>query len=84
EGIEPEIPAVFVELQIAARSLQVFVYARRAAHAPKRIDKLRRGPPKTCQRSAIVDVADDLTDFNVNQNAWISSMLLYKMGLFGI
>ncbi|OWV76671.1 hypothetical protein ATY76_01565 [Rhizobium sp. R339] len=39
---------------------------------------------KTCQRSAIVDVTADLTDFNVNQNAWISSMLLYKMGLFGI
>ncbi|AHF85063.1 membrane protein [Rhizobium leguminosarum bv. trifolii WSM1689] len=41
-------------------------------------------PAKTCQRSAIVDVAADLTDFNVNQNAWISSMLLYKMGFFGI
>ncbi|MGO6902478.1 DUF2333 family protein, partial [Rhizobium ruizarguesonis] len=40
--------------------------------------------PKTCQRSAIVDVAADLTDFDVNQNAWISSMLLYKMGFFGI
>ena len=40
--------------------------------------------PKTCQRSAIVDVAADLTDFNVNQNAWISSMLLYKMGFFGV
>jgi hypothetical protein len=40
--------------------------------------------PKTCQRSAIVDVAADLTDFNVNQNAWISSMVLYKMGFFGI
>ncbi|MBX4955424.1 DUF2333 family protein [Rhizobium lentis] len=42
------------------------------------------GPAKTCQRSAIVDVAADLTDFNVDQNAWISSMLLYKMGFFGI
>ncbi|PDS76445.1 DUF2333 family protein [Rhizobium sp. L43] len=39
---------------------------------------------KTCQRSAIVDVTADLTDFNVDQNAWISSMLLYKMGFFGI
>ncbi|TDW26807.1 hypothetical protein EV128_113138 [Rhizobium azibense] len=39
---------------------------------------------KTCQRSAIVDAAADLTDFNVNQNAWISSMLLYRLGLFGI
>lgn len=40
--------------------------------------------PKTCQTSAVVDVATDLTDFNVNQNAWISSMLLYKLGFFGI
>lgn len=39
--------------------------------------------PQACQRSAIVDVTADLTDFNVNQNAWISSMLLYKLGFFG-
>ena len=39
---------------------------------------------KTCGRSGIADVAADLTDFNVNQNAWISSMILYKLGLFGI
>ncbi|WEX86053.1 DUF2333 family protein [Sinorhizobium garamanticum] len=37
-----------------------------------------------CQTSAIVDVAADLIDFNVNQNAWISSMLHYKLGLFGL
>ncbi|MEZ0278923.1 DUF2333 family protein [Methyloceanibacter sp.] len=40
--------------------------------------------PQTCRRSVIVDVTRDLVDFNVNQNAWISSMLLYKLGLFGI
>jgi hypothetical protein len=40
--------------------------------------------PKACQTSAVVDVAADLTDFNVNQNAWISSMLLFKLGLFGM
>ncbi|WP_085025490.1 DUF2333 family protein [Ensifer aridi] len=37
-----------------------------------------------CQTSAIVDVAADLIDLNVNQNAWISSMLAYKLGLFGL
>ncbi|THK38167.1 DUF2333 family protein [Ensifer sp. MPMI2T] len=37
-----------------------------------------------CQTSAIVDIAADLIDFNVNQNSWISSMLLYKLGLFGL
>ena len=40
--------------------------------------------PKTCVRSAIVEVTADLIDYNVNQNAWISSMLLYKLGLFGL
>ena len=39
---------------------------------------------KTCGRSAVVDVAAHLTDFNVNQNRWISSMLLYKAGFFGL
>ncbi len=39
---------------------------------------------KTCGRSAIVDVASALTDFNVNQNSWVSSMLLYKAGFFGL
>jgi hypothetical protein len=39
---------------------------------------------KTCGRSGIADVAADLTDFNVNQNPWVSSMILYKLGLFGL
>lgn len=39
---------------------------------------------KTCGKSAIVDVASYLTDFNVNQNSWMSSMVLYKAGLFGM
>ena len=43
-----------------------------------------QGNAQTCQRSAIVDVSADLGDFNVNQNAWISSMLASKMGFFGI
>ena len=41
-------------------------------------------PVRACQSSAIVDVAAELTDQNVNQNAWISSMLLYRLGFFGI
>ncbi|TIT03199.1 DUF2333 family protein [Mesorhizobium sp.] len=39
---------------------------------------------RTCGNSGIAQVAADLTDFNVNQNAWVSSMILYKVGLFGI
>lgn len=42
------------------------------------------GQANTCGKSSIVEVAADLTDFNVNQNAWIPSMLASKMGLFGM
>ncbi|WP_162652718.1 DUF2333 family protein [Lentilitoribacter sp. Alg239-R112] len=37
-----------------------------------------------CAPSGIVTVTGDLIDFNVNQNAWVSSSLLYKAGFFGI
>jgi hypothetical protein len=40
--------------------------------------------PKKCERSAIVDVSADLVDMEINQNTWISSTPLYKMGLFGL
>jgi hypothetical protein len=39
---------------------------------------------RTCSRSAIVDVMSELIDFNVDQNAWMSSTLLYKLGFFGL
>jgi hypothetical protein len=42
------------------------------------------GPARTCRRSLIVAITADLIDFNVNQNEWISSMILYKLGFFGI
>ena len=42
------------------------------------------GVLRTCTRSGIAEASAALIDFNVNQNAWISSMLLYKMGFFGI
>ncbi len=41
-------------------------------------------PGQVCHRSAIVDVAAELVDLNVNQNGWVSSMLLSKVGFFGI
>jgi hypothetical protein len=37
-----------------------------------------------CRASSIVTVTADLIDFNVNQNAWISSTLAYKVGFFGV
>ena len=42
------------------------------------------GATQTCRRSLVVEATADLVDFNVNQNAWISSMILYKLGLFGM
>ncbi|HUU67584.1 MAG TPA: DUF2333 family protein [Methyloceanibacter sp.] len=39
---------------------------------------------ETCRRSLIVQATSDLVDFNVNQNPWLSSMILYKLGLFGL
>ena len=40
------------------------------------------GAAKTCARSAIADVTADLVDYNVNQNAWVSSMILSKARVF--
>jgi hypothetical protein len=40
--------------------------------------------PQGCKRSEIAAISADLVDFNVNQNAWISSMLVSKLGLFGM
>jgi hypothetical protein len=37
-----------------------------------------------CQDSAVVMMSAALTDQNVNQNTWVSSTLLYKLGLFGL
>ncbi len=42
------------------------------------------GDPNQCRRSAIVDVQTYLIDFVVNENAWISSMPQYKLGLLGV
>lgn len=42
------------------------------------------GEANRCQDSAVVAISAALTDQNVNQNAWVSSTLLYKLGLFGL
>src|SRR5690606_3646681 len=40
--------------------------------------------PTSCKPSAIASVSAELIDFNVNQNSWVSSMVVSKMGFFGI
>lgn len=42
------------------------------------------GQPNACGNSATVAIAADLADFNVNENAWVPSMLLSKVGFFGV
>ncbi len=42
------------------------------------------GAEKSCGRSAIVAVAADLVDFNINRNRWVSASPVYKFGLLGI
>ncbi|MCB5201287.1 DUF2333 family protein [Neorhizobium sp. T786] len=54
------------------------------APAPAAADAPAVAAAPQCQTSAIVDAAADLIVFNVNENAWISSMLLYRVGLFGL
>lgn len=39
---------------------------------------------QTCEPSRIVQATADLIDFNVNQNNWIPSMFLSKLGFFGM
>ena len=39
---------------------------------------------RTCAPSQIARVAADLTDWNVDTNAWVPSMLFYKLGFFGL
>ncbi len=59
--------------------------SNRGYSAGEQIDATGSGAAtKTCGRSAIADVTARLIDMNVNENAWLSSMLLYKMGFFGI
>ncbi len=42
------------------------------------------GEQTSCRRSGLVRVTADLVDLNVNRNQWISSTLLYRLGLFGM
>ncbi|MBX9458493.1 MAG: DUF2333 family protein [Rhizobium sp.] len=70
-GFDPEYPAVYK-------------FDQRKLAAGQPLPGEDAAAPKKCQRSAIVDVAIDLIDNEVNQNHWVSSSPFYKMGLFGM
>jgi len=59
-------------------------FAERSASAGEKIEGNSESGNTTCAPSAIVDVTRDLIDFNINQNQWVPSMLLSKLGLFGL
>ncbi len=59
-----------------------YEFSKRTVSAGEKLSGDASG--KQCENSGIVAVTADLIDFNVNQNTWISSMIAYKSGLFGI
>ncbi len=59
-------------------------YAETYDFASKNVGAGTKLSDGSCAPSAIVQVAADLIDFNVNQNDWVPSMLLSKAGFFGI
>jgi hypothetical protein len=67
-----------------SRYAEAYKFAPPAGTKEEVTDEGTEGQVKTCTKSAIVTVTADLIDFNVNQNAWVSSMLLYKLGFFGV
>lgn len=73
-GFDPDYPATLVEARSTAGAGDP-VAATGASDATT---------AQSCKPSAIAAVTADLIDFNVNQNAWISSMLMTRLGLFGI
>lgn len=64
--------------------VDVYKFNEKTLPAGQEIASADANAPKKCERSGIVDVAADLVDQNVNQNTWISSMPLYKLGFFGL
>ncbi|MET3661054.1 DUF2333 family protein [Aquamicrobium ahrensii] len=76
-GFNPDYPAALVEARDATGAGDPVT--------PNAVSATVAGEPApTCKPSAIAATSADLIDFNVNQNAWISSMVLSKLGLFGI
>lgn len=66
------------------RYMAEYSFVTRNVSAGKEITGGSDGGEKVCTPSAIVEVTRDLIDFNVNQNQWVPSTLLSKLGLFGL
>lgn len=75
-GFNPDYPAALVQVRSTTGAGEPVAAASGAVSGTQ--------PSQSCKPSAIAGIAADLIDFNVNQNAWISSMLVSKAGLAGI
>lgn len=73
-GFDPDYPAALVEARGTGGAGEPVAVAGATPG----------GSSQSCKPSAIATVSADLIDFNVNRNAWISSMLVSKAGLLGI
>ncbi len=80
-NFDPDYPTKF---SYSAQSANGATVETGAASTPDASQAQGEGEVRTCVRSGIVDATAGLIDFNVNQNAWVSSMILYKAGLFGL
>lgn len=92
---DPDYPGAVVASSAAAHAVDKLagdpitppVQAGAAAQAPDQggtATPPATGQQQTCKRSEIAEMSAYLVDFSVNRNAWISSMLVSKLGLFGM
>lgn len=83
KDFDPDYPARVVASSKTAQAANAL--AGEPIAAPTAATGTTAAPaPQVCKRSEIAAVSADLVDFNVNRNAWISSMLASKMGFFGM
>jgi hypothetical protein len=63
---------------------EAYTFEQPAGGGEQITDEGNEGEVKTCTTSSIVTLTSDLIDLNVNQNSWVSSTLIYKLGFFGL
>ncbi|MFC5386108.1 DUF2333 family protein [Aquamicrobium segne] len=82
-GFDPDYPAALIQVQTDAIPAGEPVTSPVTSNGGASTTIANQSAP-ACKPSAITTIAADLIDFNVNRNAWISSMFLSKLGLFGM
>lgn len=91
-GFNPDYPTAIPQAAVAPQAANVLAGdpistgsgASQPAQGATGGGTTAQAAPQSCKRSEIAAVSAYLVDFNVNQNAWISSMLVSKLGFFGM